>query len=57
MKTCGHHDQVIVVMTIHCEKENYLLQLCNSEDFVKLEGQLYCSHYSHVVNVQIIRPE
>lgn len=38
MKTCGHHDQVIVVMTIHCEKENYLLKLCNSEDFVKLEG-------------------
>lgn len=38
MKTYGHHDQVIVVMTIHCEKQNYLLQLCNSEDFVKLEG-------------------
>ena len=30
--------QVIVVMTIHYEKENYLLQLCNSEDFVKFEG-------------------
>lgn len=35
--SCCHHGQVIIVMTIHCEKENYLLQLCNSEDFVKFE--------------------
>lgn len=36
--SCGHHGQVIVVMTIFCEKENDPLQLCNSEDFAKLEG-------------------
>ena len=35
---CGHHGQVIVVMTIYCKTENYPLQLCNSEDFVKFEG-------------------
>lgn len=34
----GHHGQVIVIMTTYCKKENYPLQLCNSEDFVKFEG-------------------
>ena len=34
----GDNGQVIVIMTIYCKKENYPLQLCNSEDFVKFEG-------------------
>lgn len=36
--SCGHHGQVIVVMTIYCEKENFPLQFCNSEDLRKVGG-------------------
>lgn len=36
--SCGHHGQVVVVMTIYCEKENYPLQFCNSEDLRKIRG-------------------
>ena len=45
--SCGHLGQVIVVMTIYCEKENCPLQFCNSEDLRKFRG----SHHSHVINV------